>query len=303
VEDTGPGIAPEEIDRLFKAFGQTQTGRNAQEGTGLGLAISQKFVQMMGGEITVTSQVGQGTCFRFDIEVKVAESAAVEPKASDRRVLALAPNQPTYRILLVDDRPDNRILLIKLLSPFGFELREAGNGKEAIAIWQDWEPHLIFMDLRMPVMNGYKATKEIKSTIKGQATAIVALTASAFEQDRILVLDAGCEDFIRKPFRETAIFEALEKYLGVQFIWEESQQDPLVAPFNETDTVKLLATEPKELLEQLQIAVSECDIEKIDLAIAEIRDRNLPLAESLTGLADNFAYTEILQLIQQALGS
>ncbi|MBD2543701.1 AAA family ATPase [Planktothricoides raciborskii] len=300
VEDTGSGISPEDCDLLFQAFVQTETGKNAQEGTGLGLAISQKFVQMMGGEITVISQVDRGSCFRFEIDAKLVDCLTVEHKLSDRHVVALAPNQPSYRILLVDDRPDNRHLLVKLLSPLGFELREAGNGQEAIALWQKWEPHLIFMDLRMPVMDGYKATEEIKSTAKGQATAIVALTASVFDQDRNLILDAGCDDFIRKPFREADIFTVLEKHLGVNFIWGEQIPVPVTETQDVNQIVAALQTQPIELLDQLAVAVQECDMEKISLTVAEIRHHNPPLAESLTGLADNFAYLEILQLIQNA---
>ncbi|MGL5062311.1 MAG: PAS domain S-box protein, partial [Microcoleus sp.] len=178
VADTGAGIAEEELDRLFEAFVQTKTGKDAQEGTGLGLIISREFVQLMGGDIAVSSEVGTGTVFEFDIQVHLVEAADIETKKTKRQVIALEPNQPRYRLLIVDDKPLNRQLLVKLLNPLGFELREANNGKEAVEIFMDWEPHLIWMDMRMPVMDGYEATKQIKTTTKGQATAIVALTAS-----------------------------------------------------------------------------------------------------------------------------
>ncbi|MFM6357451.1 MAG: response regulator, partial [Planktothrix sp.] len=105
----------------------------------------------------------------------------------------------------------------------GFELKEARNGLESITIWNEWEPHLIFMDMRMPVMDGYEATKYIKSTTKGNATAIIALTASVLEEEKAIVLSAGCDDFIRKPFTEQSIFEALAQHLGVEYIYEETQ--------------------------------------------------------------------------------
>jgi CheY-like chemotaxis protein len=228
VEDTGAGIAPEEIDGIFEAFVQSQTGKQAQEGTGLGLPISRKFVQMMGGEMTVSSIVGRGTTFKFNITVGVVDATDIEGKKPTRRVIALAtqrcanePNQPRYRILIVDDRYDNRQLLIKLLNPLGFELREASNGQDAIALWETFEPHLIWMDMRMPVMDGYEATKQIKATTKGQATAIIALTASILEEERAVVLSAGCDDFLRKPFRESDIFEAMHKHIGVRYIYDE----------------------------------------------------------------------------------
>ncbi|NEQ78270.1 MAG: response regulator, partial [Okeania sp. SIO2C9] len=173
VRDTGAGIAEAETPKLFEAFTQTETGKNSQEGTGLGLPISRKFIQLMGGDITVNSQVGKGTTFRFQIQVNVANKTDIEIEQNPRHVIALKPNQPRYKILIVDDRPTNRLLLIKLLQPLGFELKEAENGKQAIEIWEKWQPHLIWMDMRMPVMDGYEATQIIKGTTKGNATAII----------------------------------------------------------------------------------------------------------------------------------
>jgi signal transduction histidine kinase len=143
VEDTGPGISPEEMATLFDAFVQTKSGKGAREGTGLGLSISRQFVRLMGGEMTVSSEAGRGSVFRFDIKVGVAESADMPHKHPVRQVLALEPDQPHYRILVVDDKWDNRQLIVKLLRPLGFELREAENGQEGLAIWEEWEPHLI----------------------------------------------------------------------------------------------------------------------------------------------------------------
>ncbi|MCP4396721.1 MAG: response regulator [bacterium] len=140
-----------------------------------------------------------------------------------RRVLALTPDQLHYGILIVDDRWENRQLLIKLLKPVGFDVKEAANGQEALSIWETWEPHLSWMDMRMPVMDGYEATEQIKTSLKGQATAIIALTASAFDEEKTAVLSAGCDDFLRKLFRHTEIFDMLHKHLWVTFIYEETQ--------------------------------------------------------------------------------
>src|ERR671933_631213 len=239
VEDTGPGIAPDELDSLFEAFVQTTTGTEAQEGTGLGLPISRKFVQLMGGEIMVSSEVAHGTLFKFDITVSVVDATDLESKQPTRRVIALEPNQPRYRILIVDDKPLNRQLLVKLLNPFGFELREASNGKQAVEIWDEWEPHLIWMDMRMPVMDGYEATKQIKSTTKGQATAVIALTASTLEEERGVVTSAGCDDFLRKPFREADIFEMMNKHIGVCYVYDE----PTDSTQSNTDIQNVLTKE------------------------------------------------------------
>ncbi|MGL6284836.1 MAG: ATP-binding protein, partial [Microcoleaceae cyanobacterium] len=206
INDTGVGIAPAELSGLFEAFSQTKSGQEAQEGTGLGLAISRQFVRLMGGDITVSSELGKGTTFQFSIEVKAGQANINHQNIHEKRVISLAPNQPIYKILAVDDKPINCQLLIKLLIPLGFDVQQASHGKEAIEIWESWQPHLIFMDMRMPIMDGYEATKYIKSHVKGSATVIIALTASVLEEEKAIVLSAGCDDFMRKPFKESTIF-------------------------------------------------------------------------------------------------
>ncbi len=203
IEDTGPGIAPEEMDHLFEAFGQTATGRETQEGTGLGLAISHKFIQLMGGDMHVKSEVGQGTTFSFDIRVQVVGADDMTQRSPTRRAIALEPGQPRYRMLIVDDKWDNRQLLLKLLNPFGFDLREAKNGQEAIDIWETWGPHLIWMDMRMPVMDGYEATKRIRAQASRiPHIPIIAVTANVLEEGRAAVMSTGCDDIVIKPLKK-----------------------------------------------------------------------------------------------------
>lgn len=298
IEDSGAGIAPEELGNLFEAFTQTETGKQAQEGTGLGLPISRQFVRLMGGDITVKSQVGQGTTFLFDIQVTPVEASEITTQQPSRRVIALEPNQPKYRILIVDDKPLNRQLLIKLLSPLGFELKDASNGQEAIEIWAQWEPHLIWMDMRMPVMDGYAATQTIKSHIKGQATAIIALTASVLEEEKAMVLSAGCDDFLRKPFREEEIFKAMEKHIGVKYIYEDLTPKNLESKqTREVLTVAEMAKLPIELLTQLQEAVMFSDEELIATLVKEMTHHNEALARAIEICLHNFEYEKILNLI------
>jgi predicted ATPase/signal transduction histidine kinase/CheY-like chemotaxis protein len=301
VEDSGAGIAKEELDSLFEAFMQTRTGQQSSEGTGLGLPIARSFVQLMGGEITVSSQVGHGSLFKFDITVSVAETAQSNSQQPTRRVVALQPNQPTYRILIVDDRWDNRQLLLKLLSPLGFELLEATNGQQAIEIWENSSPHIILMDMRMPVMDGYEATKRIKATTKGQATAIVAVTASSFEEQRAIILSTGCDDFIRKPFREADIFDALHKHLGVSFVYDEPAASPTST---QTDTDALtpdaIAALPTALVANLYQAIIDGDKDLMLSLIDQIRSSNKPLANALAALVNNFRYKQLLTLTQSA---
>jgi len=301
VADTGPGIAPEELKNLFQAFMQTATGRQTQEGTGLGLVISRKFVQLMGGDITVTSQIGRGTIFKFNISVNLTDEKDIENKQSTRKVLALAPNQPRYKILIADDKEVNRLLLVRLLEPLGIELQQAANGREALTAWQEWEPDLIFMDMRMPETNGYQATEQIKSSTKGQGCVIIAVTAHALEEERMVVLSAGCDDFIKKPVRDSDIWEVLERHLGVEFIYEEIPSGKVVK-IEETGedilTAEALAILPDNLLTSLKDALIICDVEEVRQEINAVAIYDAVLADKLRRLAASFNYEKILRLIE-----
>lgn len=305
IEDTGGGIAPSEMDNLFTAFLQTETGRKSLEGTGLGLPISRKFVQLMGGDITVSSILGEGSIFQFNIEVSLAEAVEMKTPQLTRRVISLAAGQSDYRILVVDDRKESRLLLMKLLTSVGFSVREGVNGEEAINIWSNWEPHLIWMDMRMPVMDGYEATKYIKTHLKGQATAIIALTASAFEEDRSVVLSAGCDDFVRKPFREEVIFEKMAQYLGVRYLYEEPDSDTEASGKCTESSSQPLTTEDLRgmsplWLDQLYQAADAIDNERIFQLIEEIPPESNSLALIIADLVNSFRCDRIIDLIEEA---
>ncbi len=300
VIDTGVGIKPEELSKLFEAFSQTESGRSAQEGTGLGLVISQQFVQLMGGDIAVESEVGKGTTFRFSVQANVAQeiNRAADINQNSPQVLALAPHQPTYKILTVDDKPINRQLLVKLLSPLGFEIKEARNGQDAIEIWEAWQPHLIWMDIRMPVMDGYEATKYIKSQPNGNTTVIIALTAHVLEEEKANVLAVGFDDFLRKPFTENMIFDALSKHLGVQYIYEELDTENHLGDRALADLIPTeLAAMGAEWRSQLSNATIEGDIDHIRQLIQEIPATASSLKKNLEKLTQQFEFEQILDLI------
>ena len=305
VEDTGPGIAPDDLAQLFQAFAQTSTGIKSGEGTGLGLSISKKFVELMGGEIGVKSIPGYGSKFSFSIQTNLVEDTdIVTSTPPTNKILALAPDQPKYRILVVEDKLTSRLLLVKLLTEIGFEVREAENGQEGVIVWENWEPHLIFMDMRMPVMNGYEATKQIKATLKGQATVIVALTASAFEKDRRVVLLAGCDDFVRKPFEEGEILYKIASHLGVKYLYEDSTtsaQNTLVNNqelADNTDIREEMAAMSEEWREKLCYAAAQCSDMSILELMEEIPTEREVMCRKLMELVDNFRFDRILELAQ-----
>jgi PAS domain S-box-containing protein len=300
VVDTGAGISPDELKILFNAFSQTETGRNSQQGTGLGLAISREFVRLMGGDLTLETQVGQGTTFRFDIPLVIAAAVESTPQPPHQRVIGLATDQPSYRLLVVEDHRENRQLLVKLLEPIGFDVRQAENGQEAIALWESFAPHLIWMDLRMPVMDGYEATKQIRSQLKNkeQKTVIIALTASAFEEERATALSAGCDDFVRKPFREEEIFEKMAHYLGVRYRYEplglSAKSDE--TPSDTTTALSLLENMPAEWREQLHQAATQVDAEQIVQLVHQIPPEYAILASSITNLVNRYRFDRIIEL-------
>jgi signal transduction histidine kinase/DNA-binding NarL/FixJ family response regulator len=300
IEDTGCGIPVAEIEDLFEPFVQSKTNRGFQEGTGLGLPISRAFARLMGGDLTlVRTAVGEGTTLAFDIQVTLAAAAEVEVTVPLRRVIGLEVEQPTYRLLVVEDGWENRQLLVKLLQPLGFEVKEAVNGLEALEILQSWKPHLIWMDLRMPVMDGYEATQQIRAKLEGEAMAIVALTAHVFKEERAAILSAGFDDCISKPFREAELFAAMSQHLGVRYIYEESTEKEASGEENVLSREDI-ASLPAEWLKTLEQAIFMGDMKLMEDAIAQIRTQDDAIADSFQHCLDNFEYDKILELIAAA---
>ncbi len=315
IEDTGEGIAVDQLPSLFEPFRQTASGIKAQEGTGLGLSISRQFVRLMGGDIRVRSVAGQGTLFAFDVRIAPAELAEVAAAPVERRVIGIAPDPSTpfdaaqgsssgqatqreHRMLVVDDKRENRRLLVEWLQAAGFVVREATNGQQAVEIWEDWSPQLIWMDVRMPVLDGYEATRRIKASIRGQATVIIALTASAFEHEQEIVRAAGCDDVVRKPVREATIFAKIVEHLGIRFVYEDPQ--PAAIPEHAAELRPAdLAALPAEWLAELRQAADEVDTALAGAAIERIRERDAALADGLAELVANYRFDKLQLLIQE----
>ena len=272
VEDTGVGIPAEDIETIYEPFAQVGLLSAKHQGTGLGLAISRQFIQLMGGDITVESTAGKGSVFRFEIPAEMADASEVTqpPEGMRQRVVRLAADEPEWRILVVEDEADNRLLLSRLLESVGFRVREAVNGEEAIQQFQDWHPQLIWMDMRMPVMDGYEATRRIRQLADGKQVKILALTASAFKEQEKNILAVGCDAVLHKPYKEPAIFTAMAKHLGLHFSYEEASellsQDALSKP-----DLKDIQNLPDEWLVQFLKAVRLCDTEAM-LALTSTLD-------------------------------
>ncbi|NJL20038.1 MAG: response regulator [Leptolyngbyaceae cyanobacterium SM1_3_5] len=267
----------------------------AQEGTGLGLAISRRFVQLMNGEITVESQVGRGSVFRVTIAASLAEAIDLPSPLSARRIVGLLPDQPTYRLLVAEDQSENSQLLLKLLAPLGFEVQRAENGKEAIALYQQWQPHLILMDMRMPVMDGYEATRQIKASTS-KLPIIIAVTGSAFEEDRSAILAIGCDDFLRKPFHPDEILAKLGEHLGVRYLYEQPEAKIDTPPKIDRAALSIM---PPSWIAQLHRAASGCSDRQVLQLIEQIPPADAELAATLRDLAYNFRFDDIVELTTQ----
>ncbi|PZD73685.1 Autoinducer 2 sensor kinase/phosphatase LuxQ [Acaryochloris thomasi RCC1774] len=298
VEDSGHGIAEHELATIFEPFTQTESGRNSNEGTGLGLPISHKFIKLMGGDLSIKSQLGQGTTVRFTIPVHTRDHVEAQT-ASLGRIMGLTPGQPQYRVLVVDDTWESRHLIVQLLESLGFEIQEAENGQVAIEQWQSWHPHLILMDLQMPVVDGYEAVKHIRASQNRETEAvIIALTANAFQETCAHALAIGCNDFIRKPFQAHELFESIAQHLGVRYRYQQSPQEaaPSSTSASPSLTTAALSTLPTELIHQLHDAAIRLDETQMLQLIALVEDAELKAA--IDKLVQAFQFDKLVQLTE-----
>lgn len=304
VEDTGIGIAPDDLDLIFEAFKQTDQGRYLQ-GSGLGLSISRQFALLMGGDVSVQSIQGQGSIFVCQVQLCVAEATTVFSPEETQLAIRLQPGQPNYRILVVEDVLETRQLLVNLIESVGLEVRDAKNGEEAIALCQEWHPHLIWMDIRMPVMDGYEATRLLRATPEGKETKIIALTASAFDEDRRASLNAGCDDFVAKPFTETIFFEKMSHFLGIKYVYAVTS--PLKESPSESSlsriSLKQLTSEDlqdmgNEWITEMHQAAVLLDETRLHELIARIPKENKLAAQTLSNWVSNLQFESIIALTQ-----
>lgn len=295
IEDTGIGIAEDEVGGMFQHFEQTRSGRMSGTGTGLGLAISRGFVRLMGGDLTVRSQVNHGSVFAFSVLLRAAEHS-VPLRLGHRRVQRLKSNQPKFRLLIADDKEDNRVLLSQLLEPIGFELREAVNGIEAIRRYEEWHPHLILMDVIMPLVDGHEAIRDIRERAHDNTVKIITISASTFEQDRKKALEIGADDFLAKPFRQPELLEKIRALLGAEYVYEDDLPQTSKIDFDPTGSS--VSKLPPELLAQLADSARIGEFERVRELISSITLLFPQEAAKLSRLAEEFDTDNLLLLIQ-----
>jgi PAS domain S-box-containing protein len=304
VENTGVGIPVNEQSMLFRPFVQTQSGVASQSGTGLGLAICREFVRMMGGEITVSSEPGKGSIFRFEIPVQVDADNQFPVQPSSGRVIGLMPGQPAPAVLVVDDEPHARGWLTELLRSLGFEAYEADRGEVAIRLWKKWKPQLILMDIRMPGMSGVEAAQIIKAEAKEKPPVIIALTASALDEERRTVMKGGgIDDFLSKPCREGDLLEKLRIHLELDYRYA-GQPTALEMPGGVSRATvrgaELLAELPAELILQMRDAVLHGDKDSLDQFIARSEELDGSAARWLQEVADRYEYDVLTRWFEEA---
>jgi ligand-binding sensor domain-containing protein/signal transduction histidine kinase/CheY-like chemotaxis protein len=302
VDDTGPGISAAEIRELFQPFVQAQAGRDSREGTGLGLALSREIARLMDGDITVRSEPGLGSTFRVEAALPESPDPVRRRRSDHRRVLSLAAGQPRWRVLVVDDVKDNRVLLAGLLGSVGFDVQEASGGEEAVARWQAFRPHLVWMDKRMPGVDGLEATRRIRALEAGGGgarTRILALSASALEHEREGIMAAGLDDFVPKPFREETIFGRMAEHLGVRYVYEKSGEHEIPPPPAPPTTVTAdrLGVMPEPWRADLQRSLVIGDLERARALLLETRERDAALAEELVAMLDEYRVDELEDLL------
>lgn len=299
VEDTGIGIAERDLERIFEPFVQAGSG-TFQKGTGLGLSIVQKYAKLMGGGVQVKSLLGQGSVFIVDLPVERAGSIA-ETRAVDGsgKIVGIASGQRDYRVLIVEDQAENWLLLKNILEKVGFTVRVAENGALGVDLFEIWQPHFIWMDVRMPVMNGLEATAHIRKLDGGGAVKIAALTASVFIDERNDILASGVNDLVCKPFRAEEIYACMAKHLGVRYVYGESQPLPSVAPELPAALDGLMASIPPDSLEELREALIFLEPERINEIVTKISETNPRAGAALAYHAERLSYTKIFEAIKR----
>lgn len=296
IEDTGVGMTPEQLSKIFLPFEQAGDRFRKAEGIGLGLAITKNIVSLMGGELFVESTFGEGSIFRVDVDLPIA-STEIDSTPVKSREMVVGFQGETRKILIIDDAFANRSVITGMLKPIGFEVIEAANGQEGIEIATQLKPDLIITNLTMPVMDGLEMTQRLRRLPDCQDALVIASSASVFEIDRQKSREAGCNDFIPKPIQSEELLEKIQNCLGV--VWITELLDELTTNNEETD--EIIAPPPAELVTLYQ-AAQIGDIAGVEAEANRLRQlapNYAAFADRLLQLAQEFEEQEILRLVEQ----
>jgi signal transduction histidine kinase/DNA-binding NarL/FixJ family response regulator len=303
VEDTGPGMPEDRLEIIFTPFTQVGSTKSSLIGTGLGLTISQSYARMMGGNISVRSEEGKGSTFKLQVSVEIVSREMVSPaEMQQTTVIGIEEGEPDYRILIVEDNYENAILLETLLDQAGLSTKIARDGKEGVEMAEAWRPHFIWMDMKMPVMDGYEATRFIRSQPWGKEIVIAAFTASAFSDQENAISEVGCNCIVRKPFRSQEIFDTMSKHLGIRFkyskILDEESAGTHQTKKAKKPSISELKSLPKNVVESILRAAVELDKHSILTITDEFAQTNPNLSVYLKNqaLSYNFEAIEMLFL-------
>jgi CheY-like chemotaxis protein/nitrogen-specific signal transduction histidine kinase len=304
VEDTGCGISEEDQRTLFEPFSQAKgVLASRQEGTGLGLAITRKCARLMGGDVTVSSSYGKGSIFRFEIPIERADPGVAVRRMVPPRVIGLRAGTEAPRILVVDDQIENRDLLMKLLTLIGFSTRTAADGEAGIRNWEEWDPQLILMNARMPVMDGLEATRRIKADPRGKETVIVTLTAGALVDDRRAAFQSGADDFLTKPYHEDELLSKIGALLNITYDYQKMSEGDEGRPPAGVESLRAegLGQLPMPLVEELRAATFSGNIRRLGELILQVRaTAGAESAHALQELVDNYEYDALARLLEEA---
>ena len=299
VEDTGPGIPPEDLEVIFQGFAQKDIGRPKKE-TRLDLAISRAYVHQLGGQLTVESYLGKGSAFRFFVKVQAATGQFPRKEQILSTVRKLAANSECLRVLIADDNAANREILIRMLKRVGFEVRYAINGLECLDIYREWRPRVVFMDIRMPVMDGVEATQRIKTSPGGRDTIVIAVSAGALEDQNTNVLEYGADAFISKPFREVDILSEIQRLTGITYEYELRDE-----PKGRIEVIQPLGSHldisgiPHEWIEAMQQAIKGGYQDDLLAAIDRLEETFPEAAHRFRQFAIEYRYDAILELLMR----
>lgn len=295
IEDTGIGIAEKDFEKVFRYFEQSSGDNKALGGSGLGLAICREYAQLLGGEISLKSELGKGSLFRLEIPVEEGkrEDAVCE---KEKKILKIAPGKDLPLVLIAEDRPESRDLLAQLLEITGFRIIKAKDGKEAIKKFEEYNPQLIWMDIRMPELDGIQAVRAIRATSAGRDTVIIALTAHAMEEERGSILSCGFDDIVAKPFKENIIFEKMAKYLDLTYIYDDDTNFQEDLSLSKTQKEKL-SLMPEKLINELYEASLRLHIDKTEKLIKRIEEFDSDIGNILKNIAKNLDFEKLLDIL------